>query len=156
MPTAAHAEGSPKFGLFKGRLLPCERKSVCFSTSSVNSVEKYIRPWVFEGDSDAAWAQLKLALQAKETGLVTMKVAEVDDSKHYIHMIGKSTVPPTSVDDVEFLMAYPSDKVYSRLSRTMHILIPHTHSLSLYHCYVYSLSHFVPTPEIPSRHLAVS
>ena len=116
----ANDSPQPKYGLSKGRLLPCEKKSVCVSTSSINSVEQYARPWTFEGDADEAWAQLKEVLM-REGSL--LKVGEVNDEKKYIRMEGKSAVPPTSTDDVEFLMANPKERLITLRTNSRDVLM---------------------------------
>lgn len=108
---------TPINGIVKGRLLKCATKSNCYSTSSVNSIDHYGTPWTFEGDSDQAWSKLVATLKTTQY----LKVVEVDDDKKYIRAEGKSVVPPTGIDDVEFLMASPSDKLvtYRTNSREM-------------------------------------
>jgi len=98
------------FGLSRdGRLLPCQRESNCYSTSSIKDVERYTRPWTFTGDADDAWNTLKHAIKTTEN----LKIVEIDDIKRYIHAVAKSAIPPSGIDDIEFLMSTtnPSDKL---------------------------------------------
>lgn len=108
---------TPVNGIVKGRLLKCSTKSNCYSTSSVNSIDHYSTPWTFEGDSDQAWSKLVDTLKTTQY----LKVVEVDNDKKYIRAEGKSVIPPNGIDDVEFLMANPSDKLvtYRTNSREM-------------------------------------
>lgn len=89
------------YGLKKGSLLACKTQSNCVSTSSVNSVEKYARPWASGiQDSEKAWVTLVSAVSSS----TDLKVVELDSDKHYIRAEGKSAIPPLGVDDVEFLL----------------------------------------------------
>lgn len=100
---AAHASETskaPQYGLSKGRLLPCKSVSNCISTSSVNSVDKYARPWAFEKDAAAEFEDLVSAVR----GYSYLKLADVDAMNLYLRAEAKSAVPPTGVDDVEFLL----------------------------------------------------
>ena len=94
------AAGQQLFGLKGGRLLQCAARSNCVSTSSIKSVEKYARPWSFEGSAEEAFD--RLVSTAKQTD--TLRVEEADKAAGYVHLTAKSSVPPTGVDDVEFLI----------------------------------------------------
>jgi len=78
---AAVATDKPLYGLQNGRVLTCARQSNCLSTSSVNSIEKYARPW-FYGDigENQAWKSLLQVLSSSDL----LNVAEVDDEKFYV------------------------------------------------------------------------
>jgi len=97
----AHAD-EKLFGLKDGRLLVCPAKSNCVSTSSVNSVEKYSRPWVYSSSVSANEMYNQILNAAKSSEF--FKVEEQDKDKLYIHLTAKSAVPPTSLDDIEFLI----------------------------------------------------
>jgi uncharacterized protein (DUF1499 family) len=71
----------------------------------VRSIEKYGRPWVYE-DPSAVWVALKQEVASS----ALLRLEEVDDDKKYLHAVAKSAVPPTGVDDVEFLLL-PEDHV---------------------------------------------
>lgn len=88
------------FGLKKGRLLICKTTSNCISTSSITSLEKYSPPWAFNGDADDEFNKLVSIINSDKY----IKLSEVDSVKYYIHAEAKSAVPPTSVDDIEFLI----------------------------------------------------
>lgn len=88
------------FGLKKGRLLPCKAISNCISTSSVNSVEKYSRPWEFDKPADEEFAQI---IQVLETDPY-LKIAEKDPANYYVRAEAKSATPPTGTDDIELLL----------------------------------------------------
>lgn len=101
------------FGLKKGRLLPCRQISNCISTSSINSVEKYSRPWAFSNDAEVEFKDLVNAVQQNSQ----LKVVEINEDNKYIHATAKSAVPPTGTDDVEFLLN-PTDKIIAYRSNS--------------------------------------
>jgi len=110
-PTGANTVGEKPLeqinGLKKGRLLGCKTRSNCVSTSSINSLEKYGRPWTFATqDADSEFDQLVSVIKAQDY----LTLAEADKSKLYIRAEAKSAVPPTGIDDVEFLLN-PIDKL---------------------------------------------
>lgn len=90
----------PYFGLKKGRLLVCKSVSNCISTSSVDSIDKYGRPWEFDNSADEEYDKLLNILNNDPL----LKVVESSKEKLYIHAVAKSAVPPTSLDDIEFLI----------------------------------------------------
>lgn len=109
----ARALEQPPYGLKEGRLKVCPSQSNCISTSSINSLDKYGPPFTIpEGtDPEKAWIRLKEAVENDSV----LKTKVVDDSLHYIRAEAPSVFPPTSVDDVEFLMPTPSDmKIFYR------------------------------------------
>lgn len=109
----ADALEPPPYGLKGGRLKVCSSQSNCISTSSINSLDKYGPPFTIpEGtDPETAWARLKKTVENDSV----LKTKVVDDSLHYLRAEAPSVFPPTSIDDVEFLMPIPSDmKIFYR------------------------------------------
>jgi uncharacterized protein (DUF1499 family) len=100
MATPSTEKGKQAYGLKDGRLLKCNRQSNCISTSSVASVEKYGRPWSFSGTGEEEFDRIIAA--AKQIDFIT--IAEQDKDNMYIHLTAKSAVPPTGLDDIEFLI----------------------------------------------------
>lgn len=99
---SGQAPPAPVYGLKKERLLPCKSLSNCISSSSINSIEKYGRPWSFgEGRSGKdEFEDIKAAL--KSTDYLT--VQDVDNDKMYVRAEAKSAVPPSGMDDIELLV----------------------------------------------------
>jgi uncharacterized protein (DUF1499 family) len=95
-----------------GRLARCAANSNCISTSSVASPQHFSPPWSFksagEKDGDAiserdvrvAWNLLNDAVGSTE-GLT---IVDRDEEALYLRAEGASSVPPTSLDDVEFML----------------------------------------------------
>lgn len=114
--TVAHAEdtttnqvvNSNDYGLQEGRLRKCKTISNCISTSSINSVEKYGRPWVFSKPGEEEFQQLVGAIKADPF----LKLVEQDATKQYLHIEAKSAFPPDGIDDYEFLVNN-DDKIIS-------------------------------------------
>lgn len=104
----ASALEPPPYGLKGGRLKVCPSQSNCISTSSINSLDKYGPPFTIpEGtDPEEAWVRLKQTIEKDSV----LKTKVLDDSLHYVRAEAPSVFPPTSVDDVEFLMPVPSDR----------------------------------------------
>lgn len=88
------------FGVVNGRLRACPQQGNCISTAAVSSLEKYGRPWVVGGGSEEAWEALQRELAANKL----LTVVEKDDQTKYIRATAKSAVPPSGVDDIEFLL----------------------------------------------------
>ena len=88
------------FGLKQGRLLACKARSNCISTSSVNSLEKYSRPWEFEKPVEEEFSEILNVLKSDPY----LKVADQDASLFYVRAEAKSAVPPTGTDDIELLL----------------------------------------------------
>lgn len=94
-----------------GRLARCAANSNCVSTSSVASPQHFSPPWSFRSagsveklsdrDVRVAWSLLNDAL-ASTDGL---RVVERDDDRLYVRAESASSVPPTSTDDVEFVLS---------------------------------------------------
>lgn len=99
-PVPALAEPRADFGVLNGRLRTCPQQGNCISTAAVSSLEKYGRPWVFSGGADEAWAALRRELAANKL----LTVVEANDETKYAHATAKSAVPPTGLDDLEFLV----------------------------------------------------
>ena len=100
---AAETSASDKnvpYGLKKGRLLPCKSESNCISSSSIKSYEKYGRPWSFAGEPDAQFEKLVRTIQSDPY----LRLVENDPAAKYARAEAKSAVPPSGVDDVEFLI----------------------------------------------------
>lgn len=120
-PPYAHSldvpQESQSFGLVDGRLLKCERRSNCVSTSSVNLFEKYSKPWYFTQNPEDMYVKLKEIL-SKDPYL---KLVESDGVKHYLHAEAKSAVPPTGTDDLEFLIK-DSDHLITYRSNSREII----------------------------------
>jgi uncharacterized protein (DUF1499 family) len=100
------------FGLQSdGRLVRCAANSNCISTGSVASPQHFSPPWSFksagnvgklsERDVRVAWNLLNDAL-ASTDGL---KVVERNEELLYLRAESASSVPPTSTDDVEFVLS---------------------------------------------------
>lgn len=111
LPLPAHAEAQPQtqsdlYGLRKGRLMACKAKSNCISTSSINSLTQYGRPWTFEGDASAEFDKVMSAARASEQFLEV--AADSDRDKGYVHLTAKAF--PSGIDDLEFLIN-PADKL---------------------------------------------
>jgi len=115
---AVDKPAAPLYGLVKNRLLKCDTKSNCISTSAINSIDHYGRPWSFESvenDPEKAWKLLVDAVKNQQY----INVVEIDNEKHYIRAEAKSVVPPSSMDDIEFLMPSPmSDKLVTYRSNS--------------------------------------
>lgn len=88
------------FGLKQGRLLPCKARSNCISTSSVNSLEKYSRPWEFVKPVEEEYSEILNVLKSDQY----LKVADQDSLQFYVRAEAKSAVPPTGTDDIELLL----------------------------------------------------
>lgn len=97
---SANAADSLPYGLIKGRVQKCKTLSNCISTSSVNSLDKYSRPWEFTGDGDKMYSDLIKVVSDDPY----LKLADKDDSLHYLRAEAKSAVPPTGTDDLEFIV----------------------------------------------------
>jgi uncharacterized protein (DUF1499 family) len=119
-----HAAEAQLFGLKEGRLLPCPSRSNCISTSSVKSVEKYSRPWTFKVSPEEMFAQVLSATKSIEF----LTIDEQDKEKFYIHLTAKSAVPPTSLDDIEFLIN-PSEKFITFRSNSREVVMAGTQQL---------------------------
>ncbi|KAG8459377.1 hypothetical protein KFE25_013013 [Diacronema lutheri] len=93
-----------------GRLGRCSSNSNCVSTSSVSSPQHFSPPWSFksaatddsisERDVRVSWRLLNDAI-ASTPGLT---IVESDDAALYLRAESPSSVPPTSVDDLEFAL----------------------------------------------------
>jgi len=102
---SAHAaettsDKSASYGLKKGRLLPCKSESNCISSSSIKSYEKYGRPWSFAGEPEAQFEKLVRTIQSDPY----LRLVDNDPAARYVRAEAKSAVPPSGVDDVEFLI----------------------------------------------------
>jgi uncharacterized protein (DUF1499 family) len=83
--SAADEQGGQIYGLKKGRLLPCKTTSNCISSSSIQSLEKYGRPWAFDGDAKAEYAKLLDALKSDSF----LKVVDTDEANRYVRVEAK-------------------------------------------------------------------
>ena len=119
-----HAAEAALWGLKEGRLLACPSRSNCVSTSSVKSVEKYSRPWTFKVSPEEMFAQVLSAAKSNEF----LTIEEQDKEKLYIHLTAKSAVPPTSLDDIEFLIN-PSEKFITFRSNSREVVMAGTQQL---------------------------
>lgn len=63
----------------------------------------------------------------KENKLLTLE--EADEEKLYVHITAKSSVPPTSLDDIEFLIN-PQDKIITYRSNSRDVVFAGTQQLS--------------------------
>ena len=92
----------PVYGLKKERLLPCKSRSNCISSSSINSIEKYGRPWAFDEKKSGKeqFGEIKQAFKDVEY----LNVKDVNDDKFYLRAEAKSAVPPSGTDDIEVLV----------------------------------------------------
>lgn len=84
------------------RLQPCPTEGNCISTASVRSIEHYARPWELPESVtvEQAWTSLKNELASNKL----FKVVDTRDEDKYVRAEAKSAVPPTGIDDVEFLI----------------------------------------------------
>lgn len=105
------------YGLKKGRLLTCNIKSNCISTSSINSVEKYSRPWQYVKSVEEEYNDILNIINNSPY----LKIAETDDKLHYIRAEAKSAFPPTGIDDVELLLN-DNDKIITYRSNSREIV----------------------------------
>lgn len=94
-----------------GRLAKCSANSNCLSTSSVSSPQHFAVPWSFKStvgpddnisDRDVRVSWNLLVDRVSDTPGLT--IAERDDSALYLRAEAPSSVPPTSIDDVEFVL----------------------------------------------------
>eukprot|EP00667_Euglena_gracilis_P016638 EG_transcript_17434 len=99
-----------RFGLTpQGGLLPCQSTENCVSSSSVRSPTQFKPPWDYAiqtTDAAEAFATLQAAV-LEEPGAV---IVEADAQRYYLHATAPSRVPPSSLDDLEFLL-YPKDQL---------------------------------------------
>eukprot|EP01038_Epipyxis_sp_PR26KG_P004798 gene4798-6725_t len=117
LPSIAADNNTPQFGLMKGRLMRCKPKSNCISSTSVNSLEKYGRPWEFSTTSSEMFNRLMNVIKS-DSGL---QIVESDLNSLYIRAEGKSTFPPNGIDDVEFLIN-DVDKIVAYRSNSREII----------------------------------
>ena len=113
------------YGLKKGRLLVCKPLSNCLSTSSITSIDKYSAPWTFSGDAREEFNKLLDVISSDKY----LTVAEADIDKLYIHAEAKSAVPPTGVDDLEFLIN-SVDSIITYRSNSRDLVMTGTQALS--------------------------
>lgn len=106
------------YGLKKGRLLPCTSKSNCISTSSINSVEKYSRPWEFSTSPTEEYRQIVSVIDSDPY----LSIAEKDEANLYVRAEAKSAVPPTGIDDIELLIN-SKDKLITYRSNSRDVLM---------------------------------
>jgi len=106
------------FGLKKDRLLPCKTLSNCFSTSSISSIEKYLPPWTFSDSPTEEYEKLLKIINDDKY----LQLSESDTQKLYIHATAKSAVPPTGIDDLEFLIN-SNDKIITYRSNSRDLLM---------------------------------
>lgn len=91
---------SLNYGLVNDRLLKCKVQSNCISSSSVNSLDKYGRPWSFDKDPEAEFDQLVQVISSDPY----LKLVEQDKAKGYLRAEAKSAFPVGGIDDIEFLL----------------------------------------------------
>lgn len=96
---ATPASYQASYGIKDGRLLKCNVKSNCVSTTSINSLDKYARPWTYTKPTVDEFNELLNVLRSDPY----LKVVEQDNGQFYIRAEAKSGFPPTGVDDIEFL-----------------------------------------------------
>lgn len=109
------------YGLKNGRLLPCKLKSNCISTSSVNSVVKYSRPWLYTKPLADEFNEI-VDVMSKNPYL---KVVAVDEGLHYIRAEAKSAFPPSGIDDIELLLN-DNDKIITYRSNSRETVVAGT------------------------------
>ncbi len=97
-------------------MLQCKAVSNCISTSSVNSVDKYSSPWVFEDDIESDFQKLTKILEDDKY----LKLIELIPDKLYLRAEAKSAVPPTGTDDIEILIN-PLDKIITYRSNSREV-----------------------------------
>lgn len=112
---AADTTSELNYGIVKGRLLKCKTQSNCISSTSVNSVEKYGRPWEYSTTADDVFNRISTLIQTDKS--LDLKLVEQDKTQNYIRAEGKSAFPPNGVDDVEFQVK-DADKIVSYRSNS--------------------------------------
>mmetsp|Transcript_25465 Transcript_25465/g.33251 ORF Transcript_25465/g.33251 Transcript_25465/m.33251 type:complete len:253 (+) Transcript_25465:102-860(+) len=111
----------PTIGLQRnGRLASCPQTGNCLSTSSIKSLEKFSPPWTFESTGESPETAWKNLISAVENDPL-LKLEEVDNNKLYLRATAKSAVPPSGLDDVEFLLI-PEDKVVTYRSASREVV----------------------------------
>ena len=118
------AVDTPLYGIVKGRLRVCPAISNCISTASFRSLDKYGKPWVYSSDTETIWTALKQELASN----ALFKVVETKDDIKYIHAEARSALPPTGVDDVEFLLI-PEDSLVTYRSNSREVVFAGTAAL---------------------------
>lgn len=116
-PAWANESTPPPFGIVDGRLLKCDPKSNCISTSSISSVEKYSAPWEFGKSAEEEFDEVVNVLQSDPT----IKIVEADKSKYYIHAEATTSLPTYGIDDVEVLLN-PDEKVITYRSNSRQVV----------------------------------
>jgi uncharacterized protein (DUF1499 family) len=115
----------------EGRLPRCPANSNCVSTSSVASPEHFLPPWsalsagssadaLSERDVRVAWNALNDAVSSTP-GLA---VLERDDVVLYLRAEGASSVPPTSLDDIELVLRRDGTVTFHSESRDTVFMYP--------------------------------
>jgi len=124
-PNIANAEQQQQYGLKKGRLLVCKQKSNCISSSSITSLDgKYGIPWTYNKDPKDEYNELVNIVKSNKL----LKLIDTNDDNYYIHAEAKSAVPPTGIDDIEFLLN-PIDKIITYRSNSRDLIYAGTDPL---------------------------
>ena len=114
-----------QYGLKKGRLLVCKQKSNCISSSSITSLDgKYGIPWTYNKDAKDEYNELVNIVKSNKL----LKLIDINDDNYYIHAEAKSAVPPTGIDDIEFLLN-PIDKIITYRSNSRDLIYAGTDPL---------------------------
>ena len=123
-PVISNAETSQQqqYGLKKGRLLVCKQKSNCISSSSITSLDgKYGIPWTYNKDTKDVYNELVNTIKSNKL----LKLVDTNDENYYVHAEAKSAVPPTGIDDIEFLLN-PIDKIITYRSKEYNFSLDET------------------------------
>jgi uncharacterized protein (DUF1499 family) len=114
----AETSQQQQYGLKKGRLLVCKQKSNCISSSSITSLDgKYGIPWTYNKDTKDVYNELVNTIKSNKL----LKLVDTNDENYYVHAEAKSAVPPTGIDDIEFLIN-PLDKIITYRSNSRELI----------------------------------
>jgi uncharacterized protein (DUF1499 family) len=118
MITNAEQTQQQQYGLKKGRLLACRQKSNCISSSSITSLDgKYGTPWTYNKETKDIYNELINTIKSNKL----FKLVDTNDEKYYVHAEAKSAIPPTGIDDIEFLVN-PLDKIITYRSNSRELI----------------------------------
>ena len=106
-----------RFGRDKdNRLLTVAADENGISTSAVRSPSKFSAPWDYVPETfeaDVAWKSLKIAITELEGARIVEEKMEPQVS-FYLHATAPSSVPPGSIDDIEFVLNTDTKVVFFR------------------------------------------
>ena len=106
-----------RFGRDKdNRLLTVAADENGISTSAVRNPSKFSAPWDYVPETfeaDVAWKSLKIAITELEGARIVEEKMEPQVS-YYLHATAPSSVPPGSIDDIEFVLNPDAKLVFFR------------------------------------------